>query len=212
MSNPRRFTTMTGAMALLALLAGTAMAANAPREHDRGFFLRMSAGAGAASTKIEGDLGGDLKFSGAAGDANFAIGALVSKNLAVHGTFWGWSMSNPDFEYNNTDGTTENATVTMSAFGPGLTWYMGPSNFYLSGAVGAASLSMDKDLPGGGNLSGDSDTGVAVDLTLGKEWWVGNRWGLGAALGFGYHNIPPGDADNNFKGTSLGIRFSATFN
>lgn len=211
MKTLRMIATMTGAVALLAVLAGAAAAANAPREHDRGFFLRMSAGVGAASTKIEGDLG-ELKFSGAAGDGNFAVGALVSRNLAVHGTFWGWTVSNPDFEYNDEEGETEDATVTMSAFGPGITWYMAPSNFYLSGSIGAATLSMEKAAPGGVTLSGDSDTGVAVDVTLGKEWWVGNRWGLGVAAGLGYHNIPPGDTDNNFKGTSLGIRFSATFN
>lgn len=200
------------AVALAALLAGTAAAANQPRVHDGGFFLRLSAGGGGARTEIEDNAGDKMKFSGAAGDINFAIGAMVAPNVAVHGTIWGWSISEPDVEFNGGEGTANDATVTMSAFGPGLTWYMGPSNFYLSGSVGAATLNLDQDLPGGGTISGDSDTGVAVDLTVGKEWWVGNRWGLGVAAGLGYHNIPPGDADNNFTGTSLGIRFSATFN
>ena len=49
-------------------------------------------------------------------------------------------------------------------------------------------------------------------MGLGKEWWVGNKWGLGASLTAGYHTIPPDDASENFKGTSFLVKFTATMN
>jgi hypothetical protein len=35
-------------------------------------------------------------------------------------------------------------------------------------------------------LEGSSDTGFALDATVGKEWWVGDNWGLGFAGDFTY--------------------------
>ena len=122
--------------------------AGEPRTHDR-FFLRLSAGGGGATTSIE-DATGKIEFSGGVGDANFAIGGVVAPNLAIHGTFWGWSMSDPDAELTisgvGTDSGTLNGTVSMSAVGGGLTYYFMPVNLYLSGSVGIGSLHLDSDL------------------------------------------------------------------
>lgn len=58
----------------------------------------------------------------------------------------------------------------------------------------------------------ESNSGLALDFTVGKEWWVGGNWGLGLAGCFGYHSIPDGGVDANWSGTSFGLRFSATMN
>lgn len=201
--------------ALAALLTPTLALArgdNAPREHDRGFFLRLSGGPGAGNihSHIQGGENDGTKVSleGSGGDGNLAIGALVKKNLAVHGTFWGWSAFDPDLKIGGTTLETNDLTLRMNAFGPGVTWYFG-QNFYLSGSIGAAEMTAEAD-----NESFDSKTGVAVDLTIGKEWWVGRRWGLGVAAGFGALSIPTDDEtlDDKFSGNSFGLRFSATFN
>ncbi|MGQ0721749.1 MAG: hypothetical protein ACT4PE_09285 [Candidatus Eiseniibacteriota bacterium] len=194
---------------LIAVIAwnatGAATAApNGPRDHAGGFFLRLSAGGGTAKTSIE-EAGSELEVSGTSADLNLAIGAVVAPNLAVHGTIFGWVLSDPDVELDGMSGTAD-GDVDMSAFGAGLTYYFMPVNLYLSGSVGAGSLSAS------GDIDGETDTGIAVDLTAGKEWWVGNGWGLGAAAAFQYQSFPDGEVDANWSGPAFALRFSATMN
>ena len=39
-----------------------------------------------------------MKLSGEAGDLNFAIGGIVSPNLALHAILYGWLVQDPDVE------------------------------------------------------------------------------------------------------------------
>ena len=182
--------------------------AGAPRTHD-GFMLRLSAGGGSAGSNIE-DPTGSIDLSGTAGEMNIAVGGMIQPNLAVHATLFGWSVSDPDADVNivgvGQGSGTLNGTATMSAIGPGVTYYFMPVNMYVSGSVGYGRFSLD------GDVEGSTDGGVAFDLSLGKEWWVGDAWGLGAAGGFGYHSLPDKDVSENWSGTSFALRFSATFN
>jgi len=190
------------------LLCSTAAQAGNPREHD-GFFLRMSVGGGHADTEID-DESGELEFSGIAGDYNFAVGGVISDNLAIHGTFFGRGLQDPDFELDaglEAEGELD-GSLNMAAIGGGITYYLMPVNIYFSGSVGGAKLYFDSDDLG----ESDSDIGIAGDLTIGKEWWVGNSWGLGIAGGMSLHSIPADDVDENFTGKSFVIRFSSTFN
>lgn len=197
-----------GLFTLAMLLAATAFALPAQagdRAHDNGFFLRLSGGGGSASTDLEYG-GSKLKLDGTTADLNVAIGAIVARNLALHGTLWGWAISNPDMTL---DGFTaeSNGNLMLSAVGVGLTYYFMPVNMYLSGSVGAGQLTAEED----GHTS-DSDKGPIVDITLGKEWWVGSSWGLGVALSGGYHSVPDGGIDASWQGTSFAVRFTATLN
>jgi len=191
---------------LVSFLLFPLSAQSGPRDHNEGFFLRLSAGGGSAKTSIC-LLDEDFELSGPSGDVNLAIGAIVSPNLALHGTIWGWSVSDPDFEWGELGIGFEGTDLALSAVGGGLTYYFMPVNMYLSGSVGIGVLTLDG--PGG---SGETDGGLAVDVTLGKEWWVSDRWALGLSGGFGHHSIPEKDVDENWSGTSFGLRFSATLN
>jgi hypothetical protein len=177
--------------------------AGQPRTHD-GLFLRLSGGVGFENTSFE-----DLELSGTGGDGNFAIGGTVGRNLILHGTLWGWDVSDPDFEIDNTDTHGEiQGDVSLGALGGGLTYYLEPSNIYLSGSLGMGKLSYEDP---SGNTS-DTDLGVALDFCLGKEWWVGNSWGLGIAGDLNYHSFPDDVSNGNWDGVSFAIRFSATLN
>lgn len=193
-----------GALLAALLLAGLADAGQARiyrgHTHGGGFLLRLSGGLGAASTSadIEGD---DPELSGGSGDINIAIGGIVSPGLALHGTIWGWSVQDPEVEWLGVEGWIP-ADLSMSAIGGGLTYYFMPANLYLSGSLGLATLSLER---------AESDTGLAFDFTVGKEWWVGARWGLGIAGAFGYHSIP-GEGDEDWSGRNIALRFTATFN
>lgn len=193
---------------LLLFVLSPLSAWSGPRDHNDGFFLRLSGGGGSAKTSIC-LLDEDFELSGTSGDVNLAVGAIVSPNLALHGTIWGWTVSDPDFSWGSLELENLPADLSLSAVGGGLTYYFMPVNMYLSGSVGMGILSVDA--PGG---SGETDGGLTFDVTLGKEWWVGNRWGLGVAGGFSYHSIPEPepDIDENWSGTSFGVRFSATMN
>jgi hypothetical protein len=193
----------------LALFATSARAGN-PREHD-GFFLRLSAGGGNADTELDAEVGpGEIELDGPAGDFNFAVGGVVTDNLAIHGTIFGWYVNEPDFEVfeeGGVEGEGElDGTMSMAAYGGGLTYYLMPVNLYFSASVGAAILNFED--------SGfdDSDTGIAGDFTVGKEWWVGDGWGLGFSGGMSIHSVPHGRLDENWTGKSFTLRFSSTFN
>jgi hypothetical protein len=203
------FTVVGLALTMLAA-APSVLLAGEPRTHD-GFFLRLSLGGGVANTKID-DATFKIEIDGSPGDLNIAIGGVVTPNLALHGTLMGWSMSDPDVEvditgFGSASGTLD-GDVTMTAFGGGVTYYFMPVNVYVTGSVGFGTIEID---PSGGP-SGETDSGLVLDLGVGKEWWVGNAWGLGVAGGFSYHSLPDPDIDESWSGTSFTIRFSATLN
>jgi hypothetical protein len=180
--------------------------AGEPRTHDA-FFLRLSAGGGYGKTSADDGVD-EIELSGPAGNANFAIGGIVAPNLALHGTLWGWSVADPDVDFNGvTLGSANNTQLTMSAVGIGITYYIMPAGLYLSPSVGAAIGTLEV----AGNEY-NTDTGFAFDATIGKEWWVGDGWGLGVAGAFGYHSIPDGDVDVDWTGPNIDIRFTATMN
>jgi hypothetical protein len=191
--------------ALGVLLVAPVAEAGLARTHD-GFFLRLSGGFGIAGTSV--DVGGeDLKAAGGTGDVNFAIGGSVARNFALHASFWGWLQSNPSVELGDIGGTLD-GNLGMQAFGGGATYYFMPVNMYLSGSVGVGTLRVDID----GGPEGRSEAGLVLDFTLGKEWWVGNSWGIGLAGALGVHSIPEDDLEENWSGPSFGLRFTATMN
>lgn len=198
---------LTAATILCSIPAATAQAGE-PRTHD-GFFLRLSAGFGGAGSKIS-DPTGSIDFSGFSGDVNIAVGGMVQPNLAVHGTIFGWSVSDPDADVTITGlGTasgTINGTATMSGFGPGITYYFMPANMYASASAGIGRLELD------GDVDGSTKTGFALDLTVGKEWWAGENWGLGLAGAFSFHSLPDKDVSESWSGPGFALRFSATMN
>ncbi len=175
------------------------------RDHDGGFFLRLSAGVGGAGTELQ-NVSPTMKFSGSASDMNFAIGGIVTPNLALHATLFGWAATNPEIEIGGASGSV-NGDLSLSALGVGLTYYVMPANLYLSGSIGAGSLQLD--LPSG---SGETGTGVVGDFTIGKEWWVSRSWGLGIAGGLGLHSVPEKGISNDWTGASVSLRFTATYN
>jgi hypothetical protein len=199
-----RYAPLVVIAAVVLLLAGPASSGGI-RDHQDGFLLRLSVGGGSASSSID-MMGDELKLSGFATDLNFAIGAVVSPNLAIHGTLFGWLVSDPDVEYGA--GSAEiSGDLSLSAFGGGITYYIMPANVYLSGSIGAGSLTLDTNVG-----EGETDMGPVIDLTIGKEWWVSDGWGIGAAASLGYHSVPEKGIDENWSGTSFAVRFSATMN
>ena len=209
MLNGKRLVACGSALLVLGTLvsAGPAYAGGQPREHD-GFFMRLSLGGGSGNASVE-ESGVKAELRGGAADMNLAFGGMVSKNLALHGTMWGWGVQDPDVEITSLGTASANGFLGMSAIGPGVTYYLMPANVYFSGSVGIGSLS------GSDELDGSTSTGFALDATVGKEWWVGPNWGLGFAGDFTYLSTKDSDFsifNESWSVTGFGLRFSATFN
>jgi hypothetical protein len=209
LKNPSLCITSIILVTILVLSSSPALAAE--RDHEEGFFLRLAAGAGPAGTEIEVDSDNRFKFDGTGADVEVAIGGIVMPNLAVHGTLWGWLITDPDAEIELFDVGEGSGTVdgdfSLSGIGAGLTYFIMPINMYLTGSVGFGVLSFDF-----GGLSLESDTGFSLEAALGKEWFVSDRWGIGLAVGITYHSISEPDVDENWSGISIPVRFSATLN
>jgi hypothetical protein len=199
----------TLAVVFAATLAATGAVAG-PRDHADGFFLRLSSGIGTGSTKLET---ADWKFSGMTTDFNFAVGAIVTPNLALHGSLLGWVMTDPSLKRNDIRLDTLDGDLIASGLGIGFTYYVMPANVYLSASLGAGSIDFDGRLRNdGGTVNFETDDGPIFDVTIGKEWWVGNKWALGVAAGLQYHSFGDPDINADWSGTSYCLRFSATMN
>jgi len=183
---------------ILVLLSADLFAGS--RDHVGGFFLRLSAGGGASQTTLGDDA---VKLSGTSSNTNFAIGGCILPNLALHATLFGWMILEPEREILGVP-IPYDESILLSAVGIGVTYYIMPVNIYLSPSIGLGMLS---DESGGG-----TDNGIALDMTLGKEWWVGGSWGLGVAGSFGYHSVPEKDVDLKWSGYDFSLRFTATLN
>lgn len=192
---------------VLLLVPALASATQLPREHEGGVLIRLSAGLGAANFEGDNDLGERAKFDEPGGNHNLAFGGILFENFALHATAFGWAVTEPRLEVDGQDQGRVGGTASLNALGAGVTWYTGPSNFYLSGSIGFAWLTYSDD-----RVSLNSATGGALDLTVGKEWWVSDRWGLGVALGLQGYGVPLKDGNDDATGGAVGLRFSATFN
>jgi hypothetical protein len=97
----------------------------------------------------------------------------------------------------------------MLGFGGGVAYYFMPANVYVSAAIAAIQLRVDyKD-----EEIAKTDTGVGIDLLVGKEWWVSEGWGVGVALELSGGRVKDnGPGSPTWSAGSLGLLFSATFN
>ena len=204
--NPMRFLVSISLSVMMCLAAPALLwGSGTARQHD-GFFLRLAGGLGYATTDIDDGVD-QIDLSGMTGDLEIAIGGMVARNLALHGTLLGWAIADPDVQFNSNSGEFP-GDLSLSAAGIGVTYFFMPTNLYLSGTVGFGQLTLDVD--GVGNA--DTDTGFVFEGTLGKEWWVSDNWGIGLSGAFGFHSIPDDGIDESWKGANFALRFSATFN
>lgn len=139
----------------------------------------------------------------------------MGTNLILHGTMFGWILSGPKAELTLSgigSGSGDlDGNLMMSGFGGGLTYYVMPANLYFTGSAGMGTLTSDLEDP----FKGESETGFAFTLGLGKEWWVGDAWGLGLSGAFTHFSAKDKDivlSSESWAGPAYALRFSATFN
>ena len=180
-----------------------------PEDHyrHRGFFLRPDLGLGYLSlSEPTGTSYGTLQVSGLAGSAGLSLGGAVASNVILAAHLYDAVAVKPGVSFSSGPSGTSSATLTGFGFGPELDFYLMPANVYLGFTVGVTTLSVSVD---GASVSASAGPGAKV--AIGKEWFVGDTWGLGAAVGISYAS----NKDTNGQGIGtwvFTVAFSATYN
>jgi len=204
------------ALALVLCSSSTALAGpgGLPRVgHEPGFFMRLAGGFGYGVASLDDP--SETTMKGLGGQVDLAFGGTVTPNLALHVDLFGASVFEPSVESGGRDqGDAENTTMRLGAIGIGVTGYIMPVNLYVSGAVGVGvgSLHSRFELLGGTlDVEEDSDPGLAINLMVGKEWFISRRWGIGLAGQVIISSLET-DGGVGLGIMSFGLLFSATMN
>lgn len=202
---PRRLAAiLAAALSSFALPAG-AQVVDAPalgvRQHD-GFFAQIQAGPAYLDLNIP-DL--DVATHGMGFGLNIAIGGSPSKNFVIFGEMIVQSVSSPKIEIEGTEyDSVDSAALSFTSIGPGVAYYFGESSFFLSGAIGLADATFET-----AEASAGAD-GIGFRLGAGKEWWVGDQWGIGLGANFFYASLSD-EGSTDVRATSFALNLSATY-
>jgi hypothetical protein len=176
--------------------------------HHHGFFIRPDLGLGYLTmSEATGTSAGTEKVSGLAGTAGVAIGGALADNLVLSLHLYDAVAVNPSVSLGSSGSLgTSSATITGFGIGPELDYYFMPANVYLAATVAVTTLSVSVD-----GQSVSASAGPGGKLSLGKEWFVGNSWGLGVAGGATYAS----NTDTGGQGIGtwvFALSFTATYN
>ncbi len=167
-----------------------------------GFALRLDGGIGySSSTGMATSLGG------ATGAFGVVIGGAVMENLILGADFWGTGMfgSSPMMQSNGTG-------YGLWGAGVNVTYYLMPANVYFS-ASPSVTLVSSMSHSGSNYAMNPSNAGFGLKASVGKEWWVGDHWGIGlAAQFFGSWNSAQNSLSATWSTLGGGLAFSATYN
>ena len=188
-------------------------AAGGVHAHD-GFMARLSGGFGSGVTDASGrDFVGDFarKQSGFAGALALDIGGAPIENLIVHGRIASTTIVSPDLTLDGEElGEQERSSISAYLFGAGVTYYLMPTNLYGTLAVGLSSLRFASR----GGHAQYARPGVALQVDIGKEWWIGADVGVGLAVRASYAYASQQDdeialdADHHFLSWALLASFT----
>ncbi len=170
-----------------------------------GFALRLDGGFGYTSSTASSS---DQKMEGGSGAFGILIGGAVSENFILGGELWGTTAFSPTFSQGGTSVPTSDTTFGLYAIGFNVTYYFMPANVYLSASPSISKVTINES---GSSFS--TDAGFGMKLAVGKEWWVGDHWGIGIAGQFFFAtNKDQGFNPPTWNSAAGAIAFSATFN
>ena len=194
----------------LVLLFSTSTIQAQDRTHN-GFYLSMQTGPAFGYINGNSNQSSSYTVSGTGFAFDIQIGGAIKENLILHGTIVFKSIFGPEFD----DGVNK---VTISKdysfdelmMGIGTTRYL-RNNFFITANIGLGQFSLADDT---NNTTIDTDYGFSYQLKIGKEWWISNRWGLGAAFEYGGTRTKDtmGDYQETWQSHRFGIKFTATLN
>jgi hypothetical protein len=183
--------------------------------HD-GFFLRLTTGPAGGAVSLDVPDLPERTYSGGGWSSSIDIGGGPVRDLVIFGRLRGAWLFDPKVRDGNAEVDLGAAfNVTQGLIGAGINYYVMPLNIYFGGAIGFATITTARDRPGQvDDVRQASDVGFGIDLDAGKEWWVGDNWGIGVALRLSLASVPAGNdiaRDAVFGSGFVSIVFSATY-
>jgi hypothetical protein len=165
--------------------------------------------------------GQDADIYGAGMGLAFALGGVIARNLVLYGETVVTGAIKPK-ESGMSFSSKDAAGAFLVGFGPGLAYYLEPSNVSLSGTVTLARMRRDEGSGGYYDSSGNyqsgiqstdmTDFGVGVAFTAAKECWVSANWALGVGALFYLAGMPMKGYDSYMVAEAGSILFAVTFN
>jgi hypothetical protein len=162
-----------------------------------GFFFRADIGVGYVHSSSSWSDGPQPPVSSVSIPIGLAVGGAIAEDWILAGEVWG--LAGPQ------NVNPPGKGLLMWGYAVAVVHYFMPANVYLSASPGITRLMFVT-----GNTSVSSDWGPGVKVALGKEWWVGDHWGLGIAAEL----LLTFNKDGGAPRTTVapGLTFSATFN
>ena len=187
------------AVLVLLMLPGAAPAeeplpADSTVHRHLGFFFRADVGLGYLSSPNQ-QSEGPAPISGLSVPLGLAVGGAVAENWILAGEVWGGFTT-----------STGNRTLFVYGYSLAVVHYFMPANVFISFAPGIARFSIET-----GNVSVSSNYGPGFKFAVGKEWWVGDHWGLGIAAELIFA-VNGGNGFSTVSTVGPGLTFTATFN
>lgn len=171
-----------------------------------GFALRLDVGPGYTSSSASVS---DQSMKGGSAAFGFIIGGAVSENFILGADIWGSTVPSPTISQGTTSiSTGGNVSFDLTGFGLNLTYYFMPANVYvsLSPSISTVSLTI-------AGVSASTESGFGMKMAVGKEWWVGDHWGIGVAGQFFLaSNKDKGTNPPTWSTTAFALALSATYN
>jgi hypothetical protein len=178
-----------------------------------GFFGRLILGTGTGKTVIEDVEGSDMEFKGSPFGARIQLGGSISKNLILFGEFGVISISEPDVTWMNEEAALTGTDLSVNDYGLGLSYYLMPSNIFISGSLNISKNTIEiNNTDDEDATTGETDSGLGFYLSVGKEWWVGDKWAIGGAIFTQISNTKDSGPDENpISNQYFGIAFTVTY-
>lgn len=174
----------------------------------KGFYLSMSIG-----PNFEGIIDKVVgSYSSMGAQFDLKIGGAIIENIILHATLTSNAMSSPKIGSGGVSHDSfNNISLSEAMIGGGITYYVMPSNIFLSGSMGLGNFTLLNNNDKKNFVS--SDKGLSMQLKIGKEWWVSKAWGLGIAFTFGKTKLTSKMSRNTVElmdSSNFGILFSAS--
>ena len=161
-----------------------------------GFFFRADIGVGYVHDSGNGT-GSQATVSAVSIPIGLAVGGAVAEDWILAAELWG--LAGPQ------DVNPPGKGFLLWGYSVAIVHYFMPANVYVSIAPGVTRLMFVT-----ADVGVSSDWGPGGKLAIGKEWWVGDHWGLGIAAELQVSfNKQAGDPRTTL---APGLTFSATFN
>ncbi len=154
--------------------AGAAEGEPAPEHDHAGFYL--NAGLGVGQIWVTGGIGTG-GISGLAAPLDLAIGWALTPSLVAFGDFYDAYAPRPAFAI------IPLTDLELTGVGPGVRYDWRPFDLYGTASVLVSRINYHSELPADHRYQIDqtSDWGLMGRVSVGKQWWVSARWGLGLA-------------------------------